>query len=357
MSDLLLATIEEPKRGTWVADISETGPFTGSFVFGVSWTGTAVDTIKDGGRYLSRVVGGKGRLGTQLREKYYTNVSAQRIFEDMIKEAGETLGKSSISGTLAAYQRQNGTLGECLDQLCDLLGLDWWIARDGTSRIGKRTSQNVLGLDIVQTAADSDGSVVLNTDSVSKVLPGYSYNGSTIEGLRWHLSDHILCELAFTPVPVPLDLARDYYLKQYAAKVDKQNPDGTLELIAEGRFTLSKVTLFSGVPSSKLILNPGDSCLVGFLGGDPRTPYAIASTMRADGRPAARKSDPVDAGTILLVCSPAGTLSAAQYFPAGAIGEQAAQAAALLATQSGQIPYVLKMNSGLISDGNPQVLL
>ena len=66
------------------------------------------------------------------------------------------------------------------------------------------------------------------------------------------------------------------YLALYPCRVLSQNTDGSLELQPEdGRLPgLSKVPIRIGVPGVDVKVTPGAKVLLGFTGGDPRSPIA-----------------------------------------------------------------------------------
>lgn len=286
----LSALVEEAESGAWVADLVLKDAYEGSFEFGGdTWTGTAISSVAEGGKYLVRVVGGKGKLGTKLAERYYKGgATAKGLASDILKAAGET-GTPELASPAPTYQRQAQSAGQALDQLCETFGGTWWVDRSGavnvaTARPGGEAATGT------RVASDVDGSVLLQVQTSAGILPGMTYEGKTIRHLRWRLSpEKLVVEISFAAFALPR--YNTDYLKTYSAKVDKQNPDGTLDLIVGGKFGLTQVTWLTGGPGKVEALE-GDLVSVGFWEGDPRKPYAIGLSPQSDYL--------VDCGTILI---------------------------------------------------------
>lgn len=92
----------------------------------------------------------------------------------------------------------------------------------------------------------------------------------------------------------------------------------------------------------------GKRCHVVFLNGDLGKP--VCTWVEPDaGDPIAREGDTVSAGYLVTTTTPPGSVVA--YFPAGIIGQAAAQAAAAALTPPGN---VVSMTSGLITSGSSE---
>lgn len=281
------ATVEEPARGTWVADVVTIEKPTGSFELGEqTWTGTvsADGFVLDGSRYRCRVIGGKGKLATKLREKNYSGAVAWvRIAQDILRDAGEAPGALVVDGQAAYYQRSNGTAGEALSELCDASGATWWVSRDGLVQFARsRPTSVVTETNAQRIALDVDGTVVFNSQVADEINPGQSVDGRVITALRWELTpDRITVECGI--VARPASFPDSFYLRMYEAKVDKQNGDGTVDVIANGLFFMAKVRLLSGLPGSRVTVKPGEIVAVGFLNGNRSKPYAQCFTQLDSG--------------------------------------------------------------------------
>jgi hypothetical protein len=302
------AQIEEFERGAWVADlVTLEESFSGSFdLGGATWTGTAVQERIDGERHFVRVVGGAGKLGEIVRDRYYDGrVSLRAAVQEVCANSGEAFGDASGTVFLASFQRLRGTAAQALDRIADTFGLSWWIGRDGAVRMdaARPPGGQAIG---VRTAVDSDGSVMLVHPEGVEL--GGTYDGVTIRHARWHLTEDRLTAQIY-PIPFLFRSPTETeYSSLYSASVDRQNADGSVDVIAAGRFGVTKVPLFSGIPGSKIKLNPGEQVTLGFFGGDPQKPFCVA--MAQDDvieKQVARKADTVQveipAGTVIISVS------------------------------------------------------
>ncbi len=308
----------EVYRGTWVADTTTTEVPDGTFEMGdLTWHGTVAHTgyVKDGARFYARIVGGKGRLSAQVVEKNYVgSVPHARIARDIIAACGETLGVVDLKTNAAYYERARGTAGQLLNQLCDQAGATWWVDREGKVNVSLARSP-VTAVDTdksFQIGADIDGTTVYDAGAANLITPGMTANGKTIRSIYWVFSpDSFTAECAPNQPSVPDGRGREFYLKQYQAKVDKQNGDKSVDVIADGKFSLSSVPLLPGIVGTPT-MNPGDLVVVGWLGGSPSSPYAIPAQQAGDdAKPVSLLGD-----SVLFTFPPmavTGTLSGAPF--------------------------------------------
>ncbi len=107
------------------------------------------------------------------------------------------------------------------------------------------------------------------------VLPGQSVDGKTLAALRWFLDERTLI-VECSPLATNLDAPRsaDFYRLTYEAKVDSQNADGSVNVIANEKFFMRNVRLLAGLPGVRVVVKPGETVAVGFLGGNRSKPFA-----------------------------------------------------------------------------------
>lgn len=131
-----------PGRGLWTGDLlisTETVPAVGASVAltlaGVTRRGAVVHA---GAEYMQarvRIVGGAGKLGTVIEPRDYRGYSAQRIAEDIIKDAGEGIGSgwSELSAWCAHWTRTRLPAREALWRIMRKadVGLRWRVSTDG----------------------------------------------------------------------------------------------------------------------------------------------------------------------------------------------------------------------------------
>lgn len=95
------------------------------------------------------------------------------------------------------------------------------------------------------------------------------------------------------------------YHQCFVARVERGNPDGTVDLLSEESalqgLSLQSITVRLGLPEASATPEQGARCLVAFEAGDPRSPYVAAWEDSAQGvvrmggdRPVARMSDIVE---------------------------------------------------------------
>jgi hypothetical protein len=349
--------VEEPYSGAWVADTVDTAAPTGSVAMPGTdpWIGTVVSSVQDGGRYLSRIVGGRGGLGKTLPDRWYNGtLLADTVAQDAIAEASESAGSVALGVRIDSWLRKADTLGNALSQLVATSGGVWWLARDGSVNVGPSRAGSVISPSTVaKVSTDVDGSVLLNLNT-AVVKPGDTWLGRTIKHVRHTLtSDSFTSAISFDDLP-SLTLSLDY-LRTYSARVDSQHSDGTLDLIADGRFAVTSVPWLTGVPAKVTIL-PGDLVTLGWLGGDPRAPYAALLAQTSGTKAAAGVGDTVDCGWLVYPIQGTGVgtvvIPPLLYFPAGDLGAAAARLAAV--PPYGPDPINLQ---GVITSGNGRLLL
>lgn len=349
---LISASIEEHERGAWVAELVTTTTYEGSFIAGGStWVGTIVGIPqKVGGRYKTTVVGGKGKLSLPIKERFYKGgASIATIFRDMLN--GEQ-GQTSLTARAPTYQRQAGKLGEALDYLSDTYGVIWWVDRDGTLRLEKTRENGEITHGVV-LERDVDTSVTLSVAKAEGIIPGKAFEGRIIRHVRWLLSPQSLrAELSFKAYEIPL-VGVDY-LKKYSAVVERQNADGSLDLVVNGRFGLTNVKWFSSIPANVQI-NQGDIVTVGFWAGDPRQPYAEGLNQITGGSPVARVGDTTNGGTLLIGQNVVSFAVAGMFIPPGPTHE-AELAAALISLTASGTPVLIQLDlTSLIDSGQERV--
>lgn len=291
---MIEATIEEFEGGAWIADIITVGePASGNFnLFGIDWNGAIYSTSQDGDRILTRIVGGAGQLAKVIPDRWYDGtVSVGKALQDVCTNAGEKFGSGAPGVMLTTYQRQRGSVAQALDAIADAFGLIWWISRDGAVHL---QAVRPVGTEArgVRVQSDSDSSVVL-VEPVGLMVGG-TYEGQPVRHVRWQLrQDRFSAQAYFMPFIFRAPV-NNKYDQIYNALVDKQNGDGTVDVIADARFGVTKVQLFCGVPGAKVEVRPGEQVLLGFFGGSPQKPFAVAFGQSSSAtKDVARKTDEV----------------------------------------------------------------
>lgn len=299
--NILEATIEEFEQGAWIADLVSIDQFKGTFELGgATWTGTMVTEKLDAERYFTRVIGGKNKLTAAIKDKYYAgSVTVQVAVQDVCREAGETFGGAQTGAQLTTFQRIRGTAAQALDSIAKAFTLIWWIGRDGQMQM--QMARPVGGAATgTRTGTDYDASAEL-VEPVGVVLGG-TFDGKPIRHVRWSFTaNSFKAQLYFVPFIFRSPVVTAYDSLE-SARVDRDNGDGTIDVIVAGRYGLTKIRLLAGVPGSKVQVRGGEEVQVGYFGGDPQKPYAVSMAQDTTAtKKVARNGDSVqlDIGTVL----------------------------------------------------------
>lgn len=302
--------IEEFEQGAWVADIVSIDQFTGSFTFqNTTWNGTKVSEIYEDERYHTRIVGGGGGLGKVLEDKYYSgNVSLQSALSEVCRLSGETMGTTRAATFLSTFERLRGPATTALDSLAQAFGMIWWIGRDGMLNMN---TERPAGAKATGSRVSSDVDSILLVEAVASIGGTYGDDNKTIRHIRWNMDEkRMSATIYFLPF-----IFRPPVDKRYAsldsASVDRNNGDGTIDVIVGGRYGMTKVPLLVGVPGSKAEVRGGEQVSVGYFGGDPQKPFAICFSQNTNAtKEVARKTDSIKAiipaGTVIVSVSGGG---------------------------------------------------
>ena len=94
------------------ADAAPSGQVSQSYK-GTTWTGTIYRGGVYGGRYLARIVGGAGGLGTLLAARWYREITLRTVLDDIVRETGEKLSSTVLAAVLdrdvPTWTREAGT--------------------------------------------------------------------------------------------------------------------------------------------------------------------------------------------------------------------------------------------------------
>lgn len=297
------ATIDEFEQGSWVADIVTFDQFSGTFQLqsdGDTWTGTKVSERFDDGKFYTRVIGGQNHLATVIDDKYYNgSVSLTAALQDICNDGGESIGSAKAAIFLTPFMRIRGKVSEALQTLAEAFSLMWWIDRDGTLSVNdaRQGSGSATGY---RVKSDTDSCVTLDESTGVKLGATYSSDENdtmTIRHVRWRLTKaQLLADIYAVPFLFrpPTD---NRYSGLRDARVDRDNGDGTIDVIASGRFGVTKVQLLCGVPGSKVEVRGGEIVSLGFFGSDPQKPFAIAMGQDVTAvKRVARVGDTIDLG-------------------------------------------------------------
>lgn len=282
------ALVDEPERnGVWVADITTTEEPNGSFELGErTWVGalTPLGAVADGAQWHARIVGGRGKLGATVPFKNYAaSIGAAEIARDILRDCGETAGLVDFGGLrVGLYERIEGTAARALTTLCEQTGFAWWVTRDGAVTIGKTRAALAVSGDKTPTLKTNAQGALLSITRADDLHPGMTIDGRPVRGIRWAMRSKLSADCHFENAELPDEDQRLNYAFKYKAKVSKQNANGTIDCIVDGRFKIAQCELLSGLPGTKVTVEPGESVAVGWFGGRPTQPYAWSFAQALD---------------------------------------------------------------------------
>lgn len=304
---MISVVIEEYERGAWVADLVDLLPYVGTFTVNATdqWIGTAVSSMQEAEKYMTRIVGGAGQLATVIPDRYYNgSVSVGAAVADICSNAGEAVGVVAAAKFLTTYERLRASAAACLDTLADVQQLTWWIDRLGLVNM---QAQRTPGPEVIGIVTDSGSDLSVMVTEPQGLVIGGTYQGKPIRHIRWMWSaTRFAAQIYFVPFVFRSPREPSIYACQYSAAVDTDHGDGTIDVIAAGRFGVTKVPLYAGIPGAKITVKRGELVTLGFMNGDPQLPYAIANGQNVGAsKIVARKGDPITAGSLQFTFVPA----------------------------------------------------
>lgn len=297
---IVTALVSLPLTGAWHADI-EVSPRQGGDgtalsgavtleLDGLTLTGTVLRSQVDDKLIGARITGGNGGLSLQISERYYKGSPTVRaIVEDILRDAGEVLASDSsptvLSAVLNTWQRAAEPAGEALSRLLASYGASWRVKPDGSVLIvGSETWPTVEPAYILvpgSSPAEGFYRIAWRGNTPADVLPGITFLGRQIRYVVHELRpDGMRTELRFVEPRSLLERMRAlistdvWYAQLIPGIVEKQNADGSVDVVVENRFGLTQVPLRSGVPGLRVLVGQGQQVLVGFEQNDPRKPFA-----------------------------------------------------------------------------------
>ncbi len=360
------ATIYEPQKGPWFADIDlvkDLAP-TGKATLKVGST-TFVGTVDSsasgdfGGRGRVRLVaGGNGWNKLAVRKPYSSDVGvrASEIAADIATEVGETIGSFQPQRQKIGnhYARAAGPAGRVLEDAIGSAG--WWVDRAGVTQIGARSASAVAAGAVsgIQGFDARQKQLSLTVDDLSLVQVGQTVStplapaALTISTLEIRITPEAIKLTAWCGDETRNEVAD--LLSAIARRATETHLWGVYEyrvvdMIADrarlqatdpslGLPDLSFIEQWPGIAGAHVTLAPASIVLVSFVNGSPTRPVI---THWRDGRSesplqieigkiapaaAARQGDPVEVllppavitGTALIGGTPT-PITAVAMFP------------------------------------------
>lgn len=196
---VLRGTLTLPRRGAWSASLvldTDTAPSGAAALVtdegATSYQGTIVRAREVYGRVEVLVVGGAGKLATQLAPKHYTSVSARLVWADLLTDAGEASSAASDASLLATqltgWTRLAGAAGDAMARLCATLGATWRVGLDGQVRLTAAGASQAVKRqgDQQLDAAPADATAVYSLAALD-LEPGQLLDGRRVSQLLHEL--------------------------------------------------------------------------------------------------------------------------------------------------------------------------
>lgn len=290
-----------PLVGTWEAELTTTDTsatkLTGRVsleVAGASWSGTVLRAEADAGSLVTvRMVGGSGGLATELAPRAYRSATRRVILDDVLTQAGESLGLGSDEAFLAAsvprWTRQRGTVGEAIKGLLAGTGYSWRIGADGSMVVAAESWPEVEPTHVVESEDPTRDELVVALDSIA-VLPGLTFLGRRISSATYAWDDRRLrAELCYDPDGragpaaelarfIRREVAQSSLHKPLAGRVLAQYADGSVDVrtFDPTMPDLPRVPLRLGLPGIASVVVPvGTEVVLMHADGGPQRPVVV----------------------------------------------------------------------------------
>jgi hypothetical protein len=337
----------------------------------VTFSGTVSRSGTHGGRTQARIVGGKGGLSQSVEARGFANVTARQLLTDsahgILALVGEALASSaesaSLSTSFSRWHRRQASAGEALTQLAASIGAlsdrpqtltpAWRTLADGTVWVGVDTyPAQELEYTLIDQAWN-EGQILIAPDA-PELRPGVTFLGQRIEQVTHRLTaSGLRTEASLVSLTGALDRLFGHVNRRidesrlYPATVARQNADGTLQVVPDDPALqgsgLDRVVVLQASPGHKLEWQDGARVYLGFAAGDPSRPFAIGWQQRDTG-PATKTR----IGQLLIGQNATSfALLPPQFFPAGAVGDAAAEVARLAMTAGGNTAFLLPIESNV----------
>lgn len=335
-----------PRVGQWTADVTldaDAGPSGACSISldGRVYTGHVVRGAVYAGAWRGRIVGSAGLIA-DAPATALQGATLALVLRDLAGAVGITLAADTgpLDAVAPRWHRHTGPASQAVADIARAAGYAWRVRPDGTLWLGVDTWSTVTPaspVDVLDELPEA-GRLTLAGDTLG-ILPGQTLALPGRDPVRVGVIEHrataddvqtvVIAEPTATErggllaalgrLLAPLTRRVDY-TALWPARVVAQRADGTLDLHPDS----SRVSPCQGVPYRTLRglsveVSAGARVLLGYEGGDPARPYALAweigdaTSVRVNGgtRSAARDGDSVSvtipAGAV-LVSSPGGPI-------------------------------------------------
>lgn len=297
---MLRCALTVPRWGIWQADavVASSEPIAvGTRVVlelgGATYSGTVRSggVWRDAGRY--RVVGGAGGWSTVLRDRSYQSalgVRRDNVVADAARECGETIGDTWDDARLGPhFVRVAGEASQVLDAVATE---SWHVDELGDTQLGRRAPSTFARPYVVAERNDERGLLVIQAESIVGLVPGATVEGLEVSSVRHELAESGLRSVIYATRETVADrlvgamrglvrwLTRETAFHRLVEYRVVGVSVGLLDLrpvrSSAGAPALVAVPMLHGVPGTSAEPQPGSTCLVAFVDGDPTRPMVVA---------------------------------------------------------------------------------
>jgi len=192
-----------PLSGLWYvdADVDAPGVLAGSVVVeapGLSLSGTVTASTSYGGRVRVHVMPGAGRMSEPIAARSFRGATYRQIVAETLREVGESLDASPLTGTAPAWVRSEGPASATVAAVASSLGLTWGATDAGLVTLFSPTwaEQTVDTADVLSDDATT-GLLTIGTTDLS-ARPGNTIEGVRAVAVRHCVSDVVRTEIVYS---------------------------------------------------------------------------------------------------------------------------------------------------------------
>jgi hypothetical protein len=287
---VIRANVHLPLNGAWSAELQVATDVALSVGATVQlalddqnvFLGRVVRADTSGERLHVRLTGGTVDWGQQVEARHYRKSDGDKVLRDLGVSC-----EAPLEIDLEYWTRPFGSIGAAVQALAEAARVNWRVLPNGTVRI-REEAPFAVRADSLELNRDPGRGLVEVAPEFATIQPGVTLGDDFVGDVIYDLSDSGLRCRYYTEQRARLRgsleklvrwITRDtLFLGQYAAQVISQAADGSLDLLpSDGRLRaagLQAVPIRHGLPGVRVTVPPGETVLLGFENGDPRSPYA-----------------------------------------------------------------------------------
>lgn len=294
------ARVQLPAWGRWWVDcrLDDEAELEGQVeldVAGLRLAGTVVAGGASKGVSQYRIAAGRGGWGKAVSAKDYAadqGVKLATVLNEAASDAGEVLDLATVPSTMvgAKFVREGApaTAASVLEQLAPE---NWYVGEDGVTRIGKRPPIDYTGQATRGDLDVSRGTLELESDDVSALVPGIVVDGLEAVDVQHELDPKRLRTTIWGRGFAPTSRLLAAQKRLIAQLLTNYRLRGVFEYRVVSptgeRWDLQPVRVSGGLPSLRRVrvrmaaglksrFTLGSTVLVSFVDADPTRPVVVA---------------------------------------------------------------------------------